>query len=161
MLDAMIDTSKVQIKPADVDKILNWLKNRGGVFVWEYAVIGCRPERLNSPATTEDGKPHQKPNWRFADTPKEHITDIDKFEVVIDRPVKAFKVGVRMNWQTGACTVTDAATRRIDAEVFKAGPGAYHAFDHTAEKNCTVFVPSSVSPLAEYIAEYIAKTRKL
>jgi len=145
-----INPTKIQITAACAAKILDWLLTRGGVLRWESAELGACWEPHYTPALTEDGKPHASPGWRFTEKPKEHILTADRFEVTIDKPVKQFKVGVRMNWQTGASHLTDAATKRVEAEVAKAGVGAYRVFDHTEEKNCTVFAPVLVVPLSEY-----------
>ncbi len=143
-----INPSKIQINPKSALNIKNWLATSGGVFVWSSSDPSSLCQTVTTPATTVDGKPATKPGWQFADKP-EHVTDIERYEVVVDKILKSFKVGVRagrgMNLE-----VTGSGSRRIRNEVQKAGAGAYYLFDYNAEKNCIILVPEKVVPLSEY-----------
>jgi hypothetical protein len=145
-----IDTTKLQVQPENALKIKEWLATRGGVFVWESVDFASLGQTSSTPATTPEGQPYPKPGWKFGDKPKEHVTDIARYEVSIDKVVKRFKVGVRMGGQGMSLKVTDAGSRRIRKEVEKAGVGAYYVFDYDSDKNCIILAPDKVVPLAEY-----------
>jgi len=54
---------------------------------------------------------------------------------------------------TAAIKVTDGGTRRIRAEVEKAGDGAYHEFDYDDYKNAVIMAPEKEMSLSAYAKE--------
>ena len=73
--------------------------------------------------------------------------------VSFDKEVKRFHVAVRLGSQGMSYKVTDGGTRRIRAEVEKAGDGAYYTFDYDDYKNAAIMAPEKEMSLSAYAKE--------
>lgn len=144
----MIDTKKHQIVPADAERIADWLKNRGGLFIWGCLDLGSAGRTWTTPATNADGTPVTKPHWSASNTPIRHITDIADVEVCHDKEVKRFRVGLKRG-SGFRIDVSDAGSAKIKREVAKAGDGAYHEFDYETQE-AVIMAPDKVVPLSEW-----------
>uniref|UniRef100_A0A6M3LN24 Uncharacterized protein n=1 Tax=viral metagenome TaxID=1070528 RepID=A0A6M3LN24_9ZZZZ len=118
--------------PGVRDKFLDWIKNRGGVQVWNNLNLS-NPDagQQFTPAIT-DGLETGKPHWSVGRG--EVIMDISRFRFVKAwKEVKRFRVGVRMGSQGFTMKVTDGGTRRIRAACDKY-PGCSYHFDYATQE---------------------------
>lgn len=99
------------------------------------------------------GAPMTKPNWQCDSTPSLIVTDPALIEVYEPVVWKRFHVGVRMGSQGMSLKVTDGGSRRIRAEVEKAGEGSYYEFDYWAHENCLIYKTVSKGSLKDWIAQ--------
>ena len=142
---------KHECAPENAAKMLDWIRTRGGVAVWRSANLSNPGASWSAPALTSEGLPQPtKPTWEAESRPARIITDPSEIEVVTRREVKRFRVGVRMAGLT--LKVTDAGTRRIRAEVEKAGDGASYEFDYD-EQAAIITVPGERVLLSEWVPQ--------
>src|SRR5271157_6212623 len=144
-----MDTSQHIVTEENAAKFADWLKNRGGIFVWESVNLANPGASWSTPAIT-DGKPTGKPTWQAGNTPVRHITDPSEVLVSRDREIKRFRFGVRMGGNGLSLKVTDGGSRKIRSEVAKAGNGAYHVFDYFSQQ-AVVMAPEKQIPLPEWL----------
>lgn len=142
------------VQQANASRILDWIKNRGGILVWESVNLSNPGASWTTPALDEQGNPSRKPTWEAANEPARKITSADEVDVVTAKEVKRFHVGVRMGSLGMSLKVTDGGTRRIRAEVAKAeqksGKEAWYEFDYGDYKNAVILVEGDRVPLNEY-----------
>lgn len=134
-----------------IPKIIDWLRNRGGIFIWNSINLSNPDKELITPAKDQYGQPYTKPSWEMSNTPSRHITDTRDIKVSIDKEVKRFHVAVRQSGNGLSLKVTDGGTRRVRNEVEKAGPGAYYTFDYSDYNNAVIMAPEKQILLSEYI----------
>jgi hypothetical protein len=77
------------------------------------------------------------------------ITSAADIDVIKDREVKRFRVGLRRGAQGMSIKVTDAGTRRIREAVTKAGDGAHYVFDYETQE-AVILAPESKIPLDQW-----------
>ena len=145
-----MNQNKLACAPENAEKFKDWLANRGGIAFWRSVSLSDPGRTMSTPATHQDGKPATKPHWMMGEKPDRIITDINDVEVVLEKVVKRFHVAVRMGSQGMSFKVTDGGTRRIRAEVAKAGEGAWYQFDYDAYENCVILKPDRVIPLKDF-----------
>lgn len=131
----------LEVTDYNADKVLDWMKNRGGVAVWRSVNLSNLGTSWTTPALTGEGKPSGKPSWQAANEPDKVIADPSRIAVVGEKVVRRFHVGTRMAGSGMALKVTDGGTRRIHAAVAKAGPDAYYRFDYGSYENAVIVVP--------------------
>jgi hypothetical protein len=134
-------------------KFADWIKNRGGIAHWKSVNLGNPGAGWSSPALDKKGEPYTKPNWQCANTPEKIITDPAEIEVFEGYEHKRFHVGTRGSGNGLSIKVTDAGSRRIRAEVEKAGDGAYYVFDYDDEKNCVIMKSRVYGSLKKWMEE--------
>ncbi len=148
-------------------KFADWITSRGGVAVWKSVDLSNPGASWSSPAMdgcavcgTDKGRltckcggtafvPHPKPTWRADDKP-DIITDPADIEVYQATEVKRFRIGIRRGSQGLSLKVTDAGSRRIRAEVAKAGEGAYHEFDYDTQE-AVIMKTTSLGSLKDWM----------
>lgn len=133
-------------------KFLDWIKNRGGIAVWKSIDLSDLDKSWSSPAFQGDNgdrTPYPKPNWKCASEPSRIITDPADVEVMTDKEVKRFRVGVRPGSNGMSMKVTDGGTRRIWAAVAKAGDTAHYEFDYMTQE-AVIYVADKIVPLNEW-----------
>ena len=126
-----------------------WLTNRGGIAVWQSINLSNPGASWTTPAHNDDGSLYAKPNWQAGNEPR-IITDPADIAVSTDRELKRFRVGIRRGTQGYMMKVTDGGSRRIHAEVAKAGEGAYHVFDYSTQE-AVIMKPVEVLPIIDYL----------
>jgi len=128
--------------------IYSWITTRGGLAVWKSISLSDPGKQLLTPALT-DAAPTPRPHWSVAETPEIYGPDrLPEIIVSVDEEVKRFHIALR---NTGLyIKLTDASSRKVRAEVARAGEGAYHAFDYS-EQEAIIFRQVSTTPLSEYI----------
>ena len=141
--------------PEDAARFKTWLETRGGIAVWPSINLSNPDASWSTPALNEDGTPMTKPTWQAANEPERIITDIADVEVVIDKEVKRFRVGIRTGSQGMMLKVTDGGSRRIRAAVEKAGKGAYYIFDYGTQE-AVILAPERIVPLADWTESEVA-----
>lgn len=138
----------------NAERFLDWIKNRGGIAIWESINLSNPGASWSTPAQT-DGKPTTKPNWQCANQPARIVTSTDDVEVAFDKEVKRFHVATRMGSQGLMIKVTDGGSRKIRKEVEKAGKGAYHVFDYGSYENAVIMAPEKTLSLTEWEQEQV------
>lgn len=133
-------------------KIWSWLRERGGLAIWQSVNLSDPGKSWTTPALQLDGSPTPKPTWEAENTPSRIITDPAEVLVSKDREVKRFHVAVRLGRQGLNFKCTDASTRKIRDAVAKAGNGAYNEFDYYTQE-AVIMAPESQVPIAQYMAE--------
>lgn len=142
------------VQQADAPKILEWIKTRGGVLIWESINLSNPGASWTTPALDASGAPVTKPNWQCANEPVRKITDPAEIDVVTAEVVKRFHVGTR--WGDGlSIKVTDGGSRRIRSEVAKAaektGKQAWYEFDYGSYENALILVEGDRKPLVNEV----------
>lgn len=139
------------IRESDASQIAIWLRDRGGIALWESVDLSDPGFRLTTPRLSADGTPTPKPHWKVGSQPVRIILSPAEITVAVDEVVKRFHVGVRMGSNGFALKVTEGGTRRIRRAVAKAGEGAYHAFDYFTQE-AIILRPKSVTPLLDWMS---------
>lgn len=148
-------TEKHIVTEENAAKFAEWIEKRGGIAIWRSVNLSNPGASWSSPAFDEAGRPTTKPTWQCDTHPERIITDPAEVIVSRDKVVKRFHVAVRMGSQGMSLKVTDGGTRRIRAEVEKAGEGAYYVFDYGDEKNAVIMAPDVQMPLTQWLAEQV------
>lgn len=125
----------------------DWIKNRGGLAVWQSINLSNPDASWTTPALTEDGKPMPKPTWQVGEAPTKVITDPAKVLIRTYEEVKRFRVGLRQAGLT--IKVTDGGSRRIRSAVAKAGEDATYTFDYETQE-AVILKPAKTITLAEW-----------
>lgn len=131
-------------------KFRDWIKNRGGILIWESVNLSNPGMSWSTPAWLEGTQqPYPKPSWQAANTPARHITSEADVLVLVPKEVKRFYVAVRQGSQGMMLKVTDGGTRRIRSAVAKAGEHAWYEFDY-ATQHAVILKPGKIIPLNEW-----------
>lgn len=83
---------------------------------------------------------------------KQIITDAALVDVAVYETVKRFHVATRMGGNGLSVKLTDGGSRRIRAELAKAGEGATYTFDYDSYENCVILRQSELLPIADYVS---------
>src|SRR5690242_14476264 len=83
------------IREENAAQVVKWLRERGGICVWESINLSNPGVTWLTPALQENGAPTPKPTWQAASMPARHITSMDDILVSRDIEHKRFRVGVR------------------------------------------------------------------
>ena len=138
----MNGSNRHTIESTQVEKIVGWIKTRGGIAIWRSANLSNPGASWTTPATIRKGDcegqegdeilPYPKPTWQAESKPSNIIDSVEDIDVSYDKEVKRFKVSLR---RAGfSVKVTDAGTRRIRNEVEKAGKGSFYRFDYDTQE---------------------------
>jgi hypothetical protein len=138
--------------PDNAEKITDWLRNRGGIAIWQSIDLGRAGQTLTTPVNTSTGEPCPKPAYWVGESPACIITDFADVLISKDVEVKRFHVAVRTGDNGLRIKCTDGATRRIRAAVAKAGEDAYYVFDYMTQE-AVILKPEAQLPLLDYLAE--------
>jgi len=143
-----------QCSPENVGRFLEWLKNRGGIAVWNSVNLSNPAMTWSSPVNDEEGKPFNKKrvSWQAGEVVR-IVTDINDVDVVVSKEVKRFHVAVRKGSNGMSLKVTHGGTRRIEAAKRKAAEkygDAWHEFDFGDYHNAVICVPDKKTPLSEW-----------
>lgn len=131
------------ISEENAERIADWLE-RGTVSL--YTSVNFSNMGIQWLVPSDLGKP----DWQAADKP-DRVMTIDDFVVVKFKEVKRFRVGIRMGGQGLMFKVTDGGTRRIRAEIMKAGKGAFHNFDYSTQEAVIWKVDGEPIPLVKWL----------
>lgn len=137
------------ITEQNAPQILDWLKNRGGLAIWESINLSNPGATWTTPALDVNGAPTLQPTWQVASAPVRYITSDAEIIVATDREVKRFHVAIRMGSNGLSFKVSDGGSRRIRKEIIKAGEGAYHIFDYSAQ-DAVILRPEKLVPLKDW-----------
>ena len=151
MTEATEPKHRISVESAAL--VREWLLSRGGIAVWHSANLSNPGARWTTPLRQADGSFTRKPSWESESTPARVIFHAASVEVVVPKEVKRFHVATRVGAQGFMVKVTDGGTRRIRAEVSKAGDDAWYEFDYGEHKNCVIYAPARVVPLEEWTVE--------
>lgn len=150
------------VTQSDATKFRTWIRERGGVAVWQSRDLSDPGKSVSTPATIRKGDcqgqegdrpeeiiPYPKPGWQFGSQPDRVITDEKDILVCYDEEVKRFRVGLRRSGNGLSVKCTDASSKRIRTAVEKAGKGAYHRFDYETQE-AVIMKPARIVPLNEF-----------
>ena len=143
-----------QIESSNARLVAQWIRERGGVLVWQSVNLSNPSGQWLSPYLDEAGEIYTKPNWQCDSKPSRRITSVDEVVVATVKEVKRFHVAVRRG-NGLSLKVTDGGSRRIHAEVEKAEakygkPASFH-FDYGDYDNAVITVDDVVTPLSAYL----------
>lgn len=130
---------------------LEWLKNRGGILVWQSINLANPGMTWSTPAEC-NGIPTEKPTWQAANEPIRRITNASEVSVVTTKEVKRFHVALRMGSQGMTMKCTDASSERIRKAIDKAGEGASYLFDYDTQE-AVILAPTGSIPLPQWEAQ--------
>ena len=149
------ETKKYETCPEEAARMLDWIRNRGGLAIWDSCNLSDPGKTWTTPATTQEGKPASvagKPHWSCGSVIAT-ITDIADVSVVTPKEVKRFHIAVRMGSQGFTVKLTDGSTRRVRAAREKAardtGKDAWYEFDYSSQE-AVIFVPGDTVPLKDW-----------
>ena len=147
------------IAPKQARLIGKWFAERGGIFFWTSADLSDPSWSVFTPAQQENGQRTGKPHWKANNEPAEHVSDPSAFDVVVEREVKRFHVGLRRGGQGLSFKLTDASTRRVRQALAKAkekfGDDCWYTFDYSTQ-DCLILTADKKQPLPEWLAEHPA-----
>lgn len=139
------------VRKEDAQKMWDWLQNRGGLAIWSSIDLSDLGRSWTTPLRTAAGELTTKPHWKVGNEPSRIITDPSEVEVVEDKEVKRFRVGIGQSGNGLTLKVTVAGSRHIHREVVKAGKDAYYVFDYVTQEAVIMAPASKAIPLTEYI----------
>ena len=139
---------RLEVSIENVNKIVNWLKNRGGILVWKSINLSNPGKSWSTPALTETGNPYSKPSWESATNPERHITSFDEINLVTDKEVKRLKIAVRRSSNELSLKLTDASSERVRKACDKYPHSTYY-FDYWEQK-AVICIPDQIIPLEKF-----------
>jgi hypothetical protein len=138
----------------NADKFWDWIKNRGGVAVWQSQDLSNPGQSWSTPALTKEGTPYPKPHpWKTKDAPDRVITDPEDILVSEDIEVKRFRI--KLEQRGLKIVVSDAGSARIRREIAQANDrcflreGAFNRFDY-ATQEAVILAPIKVIGLTDW-----------
>ena len=140
---------KHKIAAENAEKMLEWIKSRGGLAIWNSVNLSNPGSSWTTPANKEDGTPTAKPSWELADKPERIITDASECEVITAKEVKRFHVAIRRGSEGFSFKLTDASSRKVKEAVKKAGNEAWYEFDYGSQE-CVILVPGTKINLVDW-----------
>lgn len=141
-----------QIAPENAALLLDWLRTRGGIAIWDSVNLANPGQTWTTPIRNADGTPRtEKPHWSAGGIIRT-LTDPAEVEVVVPKEVNRFHVAVRMGGNGLVLKLTDASSRRVRRAVERAEVqhgNAWYEFDY-ATQEAVIFVAGEVTPLVEW-----------
>ncbi len=119
-------------------KFEEWLKDRGGVAVWENLDLSNPGAGLMfTPANDKDGKPSGKPHWSVGLL--EVCKSLEDFKFIKEmKEVRRFRVAIRRGSQGLSLKLTDASTDKLHKALDKVkdetGQEACYRFDYDTQE---------------------------
>jgi hypothetical protein len=142
-----------KISQTSASRIAEWIRAGRGVSIWKSINLSDPGKEVITPARALDGTKFSKPHWDLGNEPIATYESLTDFTVQTDVEVKRFHVGIRHSGNGLMLKVTDGGTRRIHAQVEKAGEGAHFTFDYSDYKNAVILKPEGeLVPLDQFIA---------
>jgi hypothetical protein len=132
------------IRAENAPKILDWIKNRGGIAVWHSLNLSNPGMSWTCPVNDAQGNVKTKPYGEAENEPSRIITSTDDVLVHTDVEVKRLKVHTRMGKQGLMVKLTDHSTMRVHKAIQEAGSYAYHLFDYDRQE-AVIFAPDGNS----------------
>jgi hypothetical protein len=127
-----------------------WIRERGGVAVWNSLSLSTPGKSWSTPAKTKTGEDTPRPTWDADYKPALTVTEEKDIGVCTDKEVRRFRVATRHGRSNPLLIkCTDASSRKIHAAVEKAGEGAYHVFDYES-REAVIMQPVGIVPLSEW-----------
>lgn len=143
-------TEPHKITPENAERLRTWLKERGGIMIWNCHDLSRAGQTWTTPACGPEGEPVGKPHWAAGEVVR---TIKDAAEVVVDVPkeVRRCRIAIRRGSQGLSFKLTDASSRKVRAAVAKAGESAWYEFDYETQE-AVIFVADKTVPLMEWKA---------
>jgi len=145
-------SNRHEISPENAAQILDWMKNRGGIAIWNSADLSNPGRTWTTPVKNADGTPKtEKPHWGAGGIIRV-ITDPAEVEVSIPKEVNRFHVAVRRGTNGLTLKLTDASSRRVRHAVARAEVEhgtAWYEFDYGSQ-DVVIFAAGETMPLAEW-----------
>lgn len=142
---------KHECRSEHASKFWDWIKNRGGVAIWKSVDLSDPSKSWSTPALT-DGKETSKPHWQADSKPSQVITNPEEIGVFLPKEVKRFRVAVRMAANGLKLKLSDAATRKLNKALEKAGEDAFYEFDYETQE-AVIYVTGEQVSLSSFIGK--------
>lgn len=117
------------IRESAAAEAVDWIKNRGGILVWQSVNLSNPGISWLTPARLKDGRPAPRPSWQAAERPARHITDMADVMVARNLEYKRVRISVRPGSQGLSLKLTDAASGRVRKALHEAGEGAWYRLE--------------------------------
>jgi hypothetical protein len=134
---------------------LDWIKNSGGVALWNSISLSEPELNWSTPALDKNGKPTPKPTWKVGNQPDAIYTDPATIGVVTYKENRRFHVSLRVSHNGLSLKLSDASNNRLNKALMKAGEGATYRFDYDTQ-DAVVLVPAKTISLKEWAEVNVA-----
>jgi len=138
---------KHTVSPETAGRVKTWLRDRGGLAVWQSVNLSNLGQTWTTPALTEEGQPYPKPSWKASDAPR-IITDLSNVTVRVSKEVKRFHIAIRPGAQGLNLKLTDGSKRKLD-KALDTYPGSWYRFDHSTQE-AVILVTENEIPLDKW-----------
>jgi len=101
-------TMKIEVLKEERDRMLVWIKDRGGVAVWEAIDLAIAGRRTFTPGDAG------RPSWQYGVKPVAIITDPDDITTYTETLYKAIPVTLRAARGGMLLKLSDASQRKVD-----------------------------------------------
>jgi hypothetical protein len=133
MSENILKTYKVLV-PSVREQFEEWIRERGGVAVWENANLSNPSAGAMFTPLYTDGKLTPQPSWQTVSTPAV-VTDIARFRFVLEmREMDRLRVATRVGSQGLSLKLTDLSAKRLRKRLDKAGDEAMYRFDFDTQE---------------------------
>lgn len=146
---------KYRVSEADADKILTWLRERGGILIWTSVDLSRPGESSTTPFRDPAGIPVGKPHWRFGDHPR-HITDISEVEVAEAEKVESLAVRIKRGGEL-RLTLTSHSSAKLQERLAhwsqERNTAAWYHFEGflvNGWDTAHIYVDSKIVPMQEW-----------
>jgi hypothetical protein len=130
-------------------RIMNWIRNRGGIAIWDSANLADPGKTWTCPLNNEDGTAMGKQHWEMGKIIRV-INDPNQVDVVNPKEIKRFHVALRRGSQGLSIKLTDASSKRLRKMLTKYGEESWYEFDYGTQE-AVIYVPDGKKPLAEFV----------
>ena len=120
-------------------KFLDWIRNRGGLLIWDSANLSNPGASWTTPYKDTNGMIYTKPTWEAKREPARHIIDTDKVMVQKHKEVKRIPIALRRG-DGLSIELTTHSSRKVRMAVDKVGEGATYSFE---DREAVIWSPDS------------------
>lgn len=140
------DTTRIDVTvPGARTRFEAWIKDRGGVQVWNNVNLSdCGAGLLFTPALTDSTTPEQTPKPHWSRERGEVVKDISRFRFLkAFKEVKRIKIAVRVGSQGLSLKLTDASSAKVRkwCEKIAEGNNGVQPYYHFECDECVLELP--------------------
>jgi hypothetical protein len=144
-----MDNELHECSPENAEKMLDWIKSRGGIAIWQSINLGNLNQSWSTPADRADGKPMTKPTWQADIIPARIITDAKEVVVITRKEVKRFRIAIRRG-DGLSFVLTDHSSKKVKAALANHGEESSYHFE---DREAVITVPDQKVLLSEWKKE--------
>lgn len=126
-----------------------WLQAGRGLALWRSADLGNPGASWTTPARDKSGNATARPTWQAESSPALIVESADNVIVETFRTVKTIRIALARGYGL-RIDLTPASSRRLRAELAKAGEGSTYEFGGWDGKDCIILKPSGKCTLAQW-----------